>query len=336
MNDSEIADFWLNVVPGWALAEALFFVADRRVADVIGDDPTDISVIAEKTATNPDAMQRLLNTLCSRGIFQRTGKSQFSPTPLSRPLRSDTPDSQRAYIALGHRMIKPSWSMLDHSMETGEPAFDTRFGAPPFDYMKDNESMAQAFAEGMTSTTKRSERALMESDAFGEFDLVVDVGGSFGSLLELLLKTRPTARGIVFDCPEIADQAARRWAERENTNFSLSAAGGNFFDSVIAGGDLYLLKQILHDWPDDACGTILGNIRSAMASGGRIAVIEMILPEDGAPHPGWIYDLLMMTITGGRERSLKQYEALLEGEGFAVERVVTTASPLSVIVARPQ
>jgi hypothetical protein len=334
MRDPDALAFWQNVVADWAFCELLFFAADRKIADIIGDGPTELDVIAEKSGTHRNALRRVLSALTAKGIFRRVGESSFSPTALSKPLRSDAPDSQRAYIALGRIILHEAWSALEGTMETGRPAFQIRFGTPTFDYMKSHPKVGQAFAEGMTSTTRRIEQGLMAAEPFGNFHTVVDVGGSFGSLVRLLLARQPAARGIVFDRPEVAAEAVRRWADSEDAG-RLKAIGGSFFESVPQGGDLYLLKQILHDWQDEECLTILRNVRAAMPPQARIAVVEMVLPDDGSQHPGWMYDILMMTITGGQERTARQYEALLQQAGLQVERLIPTGTPLSVLEAKP-
>jgi hypothetical protein len=226
-----------------------------------------------------------------------------------------------------------AWSALDGTMRSGRSAFELHFGAPTFEYLKQHPQLAAAFAEGMTSTTRRIEQALVAADPFGEFELVIDVGGSFGSLVRLLLARQPKARGMVYDRPEIADEAVRRWAGEDDAG-RLRAVGGDFFNHVPPGADLYLLKQVLHDWPDEQCLTILRNVRAAMPQNGRVAIVEMVLPDDGGPHPGWMYDLLMMTMTGGRERTSSEYGALLSKAGYRIERIIPTTSPLSVVEAK--
>jgi hypothetical protein len=330
MNDHEISAFWQEMTSRWVLSEALFFVASNRIADLIGDGPTDLATIAEKTGTRPEMMRRLLNAIAAHGIFKREGNDRFGPTPLSNPLRSDAPESERAYLALGHIMMHPAWGAFAETMRTGTPAFELQFGAPSFEYMKQHPQMAAAFAEGMTSTTKRVEAALVAAEPFGDFKTVIDVGGSFGSLLRVLLTQRPDAEGIIFDRPEIVAEAARRLAGSPEAR-RLTTIGGSFFESVPAGGDLYLLKQILHDWPDDECLTILGTIRESLSTTARLAVVERVLPDDGGPHPGWMYDMLMMTMTGGKERTAAEYRKLIEGAGLKLQRIIPTGSPLSVI-----
>jgi hypothetical protein len=332
MDQTDIGSFWENVVPSWALSEALFLTAKLRIADAIGDDSTELDIIAEKTRTNRDSLRRLLNALAAHGIFKRDGVDLYGPTPLSNPLRSDTADSQRAYIALGQLLIHDAWTSLESTLQHGRPAFDLQFGSPLFEYLRRHSDLAVAFAEGMTCTTRRIERSLVAASPFGNFEFVIDIGGSYGSLLRMLLAQQPGARGIVFDRPEIADDAARRWAHDPDPG-RLQAVGGNFFDSVPQGGDLYLLKQILHDWPDDKCAIILRNVRKAVRPRGRVAIVEMILPEQCTPHPGWLQDLLMMTMTGGRERTAAEYNQLLADAGFDLGEVFHPSSPLSVIEA---
>ncbi len=333
MTESEIRAFWLDIVPTWALSEILFYTAEKRIADEIGNGPTDLAVIAERTGANPETLRRLLNALAAHGIFERSGIDRYSATPLSNPLRSDVFDSQRAYIALGRLMMHEAWSSFEETMSTGLPAFDLRFGEPAFEYIGKHPALATAFAAAMTSTTRRAERALVAARAFGEFSLVVDVGGSLGSLVRLLLAEHPNSRGIVFDRPEIAEAASRHWAGDADAT-RLQAIGGSFFDTVPGGADLYLLKQILHDWQDPQCIAILRNVRTRMSPGARVAIVEMVLPDDGSAHPGWMYDLLMMTMTGGRERSAVQFAGLLGQSGLRMERLIPTASVLSIIEAK--
>ncbi|WP_313802491.1 methyltransferase [Sphingobium sp.] len=331
--DAEVAEFWRQVVPRWSLGELLFFVAERRIADAIGDGAS-IAEVARATGTHPVSLHRVLRVLAVQGIFTELGDDRYGPSALSAPLLSDHPESQRAYIALGHLVMNPAWQALAGTMETGKPAFDLAFGASSFEYMKDHPAMASAFAEGMSATTRRIEAALIEADPFGAFSKLVDVGGSFGSLARLLLTHQPEATGIVFDRPEIAARAEQNWKD-DPVASRLSAVGGNFFEAVPAGGDLYLIKQILHDWDDEQAIAILRCIRAAVTRESRLAVVEYVLPEEPVPHSGWMYDMLMMTVTGGRERSASAYRRLLEKSGFEVTQVCPTRSPASVINAEP-
>lgn len=332
--DPEARLFWQRVMPNWALGEAIFFAAERKIADAIGDGPTDLDEIARITGSQKDSLRRLLNALAVNGIFERLEVDRYAPTPLSEALRSDAAQSQRAYMSLGRSIIHKSWNALSQTMDSGLTGFEVEFGAPLFDYLREHPDLAEQFADGMTDTTRRAELALTQAALFGQFQTAVDIGGSFGSLLRLLLSKNPSATGIVLDRPEIAEQAIKYWRGAPDAP-RLQAIGGNFFDAVPAGADLYILKQILHDWPDEQCLKILRNVRKAMGHSARLYIIEMVLPDDGTPHPGWMSDLMMMVVTGGRERTRNDYAAMLSETGLRLERVIETDSPLSVIEARP-
>lgn len=332
MEAAAIKQFWQSVIPQWALGEALFTAAHLRLADLIGDGPADIADLAERTGTDARPLARFLNALAAHGVFVRVGDSAYGPSPLSGPLRSDHPETQRPYMALGRIVMHDAWTSIVDTLRTGKSFYHLRFGMDQFEYLRTQPDQAQAFAEGMSVTTRRAEAALMGVDALSGFTMAVDVGGSFGSLLSLLLGINPGATGIVFDRPEIAEAAAARLAKGGGDG-RMRAVGGNFFESVPAGGDLYLLKQILHDWPDEECVAILRSVHAAMRDDGRVCLAEMVLPDDASPHPGWIYDLMMMTSTGGRERDAGQYAALLDRAGFTLRRVIRTEAALSVVEA---
>ena len=185
----------------------------------------------------------------------------------------------------------------------------------------------------MTATTRATEEAVLSHHDFGHFEQVVDIGGSHASLVGRLLERYPQARGVVFDLPDTVEAGRRAWL---NASFAdrLEAVGGDFFKAV-PGGDLYLLKLILHDWQDDRAVAILSTIRKAIHPGGRVAIIETVLPDDSTPHMGWALDIAMMVTTGGRERSLAEHTELLRRAGFAVTGCDPTPSMYSIIEARP-
>jgi hypothetical protein len=196
------------------------------------------------------------------------------------------------------------------------------------DYNRAHPEVAEEFAEAMTSSTRAFDEAILEADPFPPFRQVVDVGGSHGSLLRRLLERDQHARGVVFDLPEVVERVA-------GLDGRLTTVGGDFFHAVPPGGDLYLLKFILHDWDDERAARILRRVREAVAAGGRVAIVEFVLPDEPVSHPAWIMDLNMLAMTGGRERSERRHRALLEQTGWRFERTVPTASAISVILATP-
>jgi hypothetical protein len=276
-------------------------------------------------------LRRLLNALSAAGIFRRTEEGLFGHNELSAVLRKDHPASQRAIVEIvfGDEHYE-AWGLLDRTLMTGKTAFDLRYGTQVFSYFGEHPDRAEAFSEAMTSTTRMLEEAILAAHSFKPFDLAIDIGGSQGSLLRAILARHDRARGVIFDLPEIAE-AVR--PSLEGTR--ITAEAGSFFEDVTAGGDLYLLKFILHDWSDEQCAMILSNVRRSIRPDGRIAIFEMVLPDASVSHPGWFMDLNMMAMTGGRERTLSEYDALLEAAGFRRALVTHTASPMTVIEAVP-
>ena len=219
----------------------------------------------------------------------------------------------------------PAGGAIDRSVRDGSTAFDAMYGMPVFDWYGRHPEEAQQFSRAMASSTMLIEAALMATWTPPPFELAVDVGGSRGTLLAALLQRAPDARGILFDLPDIAESVhAALPSDR------IEAVGGDFFKSV-PEGDLFLLKLILHDWTDAQSEQILRTIRTAIRPGGRVVIIEALLPDAACDDAGFLMDLNMMVMTGGRERSAADFEALLERTGFALESVTPTPTPMAVI-----
>ena len=319
----------MTIGAGLWTSRALWTAARLRLADQIGNVPRAAEEIAEEIGADPEMLRRLLNALAAANIFACNAEGRFAHGALSPYLRSDHPASQRAFIesVFGDEHYM-SWGQLDRSVMTGITGFNAAYGEPVFDWFGKNPDRAALFSEAMTSTTKIMEAGLLASYEFAPFALAIDIGGSRGTLLAGLLEQQPEARGMLFDLPEIV--APMRPA-LEGTR--IEGVAGNFFESVPAGGDLYLMKFILHDWTDAQCALILKNIRAAIKEGGRLAIFENVLPEMVVPHPGYLMDLNMMAMTGGRERKASEFAAMLAEAGFRQTKVSPTGTFLSIIEA---
>jgi hypothetical protein len=326
---SNPVDTIFQLASGLWVSRALWAAARLRLADLVGEQPVALGELAAAARARPDMLGRLMNALTSFGIFARTADDRFEHSDVSRHLRSDHPASQRAIIesVFGHEHYE-AWGAIEHSLCNGETAFEVIYDMPVFAWFGEQPASAKLFSEAMTSSTRMIEKELLAVCDFGSFSLAVDVGGSQGSLLRGLLARHSHARGILFDLPEIVDLV--RPALKGSR---IKGVSGNFFEAVPAGGDLYLLKFILHDWTDEQCGVILRNIRAAIAPGGRIAIAEIVLPEGGQPSPDYLMDLNMMVMTGGRERTASEFDALLRDAGFRMENVTATGAMLSLIEA---
>jgi hypothetical protein len=241
------------------------------------------------------------------------------------------PGSVRGYIIMqGEAWIWDAWGRALHSVRTGEPAFTHLHGMDAFAYLEGHPEAAATFNAGMTGRAASADVAVARTYDFSGVRTIVDVGGGHGLLLSTILEAYPAARGILLDLPSVAAGARERIAAAGLAG-RCDVIAGDFFASVPPGGDCYLLANVIHDWDDDRAVAILRSCQRAMADGGRVLIIEAVLPTGNEPHPGKVGDLQMLVITGGRERTAAEYRALLTAGGFRSGRVVPTASPVSVV-----
>jgi hypothetical protein len=220
-----------------------------------------------------------------------------------------------------------------HTMTTGRPATEHTWGMPPFEYLAKNPAYAQVFNDAMTSFSASIGSAAIEAYDFGGIGTLVDVAGGHGEILSLILKAHPHMRGIVCDLRHVVEGATPRIKEAALSD-RMQAIPCDFFDSVPAGGDAYIMKHILHDWYDDKASAILRNIAKAMGpKKGKVILLESVISPGNTPDLGKFIDIEMMLFPGGKERSEAEFRALFAGAGFTLTRVVPTRSPVCVIEA---
>ena len=311
---------------------ALRALAELGIADRIDDEPVAVPALAEACGADERSLRRVLRFIAAEGLFAMTDDDRLGHTELSRSLRSDHPLSVRNALRL--RNHHETYTRLLDNIRTGEMAHQLRFGKDYWENLSENPDLVEIFSETMTLTTRLTEDAIFAAHQFRPFKLAVDVGGSAGTLVRRLLQAHPDSEGILFDLPEVVAGKEAGWAGAPDAS-RLRAIGGSFFESVPAGADLYLLKQILHDWGDEDCVRILRTIRQAIAAEGRLAIFEILLPDTIVPHAGWAMDVSMMALAGGAERTRSEFEALLGEAGFRLDRVTPTQSTMNVIEAVP-
>jgi hypothetical protein len=225
-----------------------------------------------------------------------------------------------------------AWGDFQYSVETGKPAMDKAFGMPLFDYLGQNPHLAAQFSEAMVGIHGAEPPAVADSYDFSPFRTIVDVGGATGNMLAHILARYPQPTGILFDRPHVVTEATALLRAR-GVDDRVSIQHGNFFENVPAGGDVYLLSHIIHDWNVDQCLTILRNCRNAMKPGAKLLIIEFVLPEGNTPHFGKLADMVMLTIPGGEERTAAEYDTLLAAAKLRMTRVVPTGSDVSIVEA---
>jgi SAM-dependent methyltransferase len=322
-----------GLIGGMRVTQMIYVAAKLGIADHLQDGPKSSAQLAELVEADPRALYRLLRSLASLGIFAEGGEKVFGLTALAAPLRTGGP--MRAWaIMLGEGWHWDAWGDLLHSVRTGETAFAHVFGVGMFEYLAAHPESGQIFNDAMTSGTKEIVEAFLSAYDFSNFKNVVDVGGGHGILVAGLLKTHPHLRAVIFDRPEVVE-GARSLLEAEGVVERGRLVGGDFFEAVPEGGDVYVLKHIIHDWDDDRAGAILRNCRRSMRPQGRVLLLEYVLPAGSEPHPGQIADITMMVMVGGRERTEDEFRELFEQAGLRLTRIIPTESPISVLEGVP-
>jgi hypothetical protein len=326
----------LHMLAGCWVAQALYVCAKLGVADLLQEEPTPCATLAEATQTHPDALYRVLRALASVGVFSEEGDRRFRSTPAAAYLRTDVPGSLRAFaIMLGEAEHWRAWEGVLHSVRTGQSAFEHVFGAPHFAYFEEHPAAARIFDAAMTSRSAQENEAIVATFDFSGARTVVEIGGGQGTLLEAILRSHPVAQGVLFDLPHVvASSRARMWGAGLATRCEF--VEGDFFAGVPTGGDLYVIKKVIHDWDDERALRILTNCRKVMTTSSRLLLIEPVVPQGNAASFSKLLDLLMLVWTsGGRERTKAEHENLLTASGFRLQRVTSTPSGVDLLEAVP-
>jgi hypothetical protein len=274
-----------------------------------------------------------MRTLASLGVLTEGEAQRFALTTLGEALKTNAPGAARASVlTLGSPWFIGAFEKIMHSLETGGTGFEAAMGMPVFHYLAQHPDEASLFSETMVGVHGAEPSAVAEAYDFSAFKTVVDVGGATGNLLAAVLARHAAPRGVLFDMPHVVSDAPALLRDR-GVESRVTIEPGDFFTTVPAGGDAYLLSHVIHDWSEDQCLTILGHCRKAMKPDSRLLVVEMVLPAGDTPHPGKLLDMVMLVVPGGQERTAAEYTALLGKAGFRVTRVVPTDSAVSVVEA---
>jgi hypothetical protein len=319
---------------GAILQHAVSIVAELGVADLIERGAgRPVSELAQDVGCHERSLYRCLRFLASRGIFEEQSERNFALTPLAEALRTDSEDSFRAGARLwGH--LLPAVGELEHSLRTGRSGYGKAYGKEIFDYLGDHPELAPVFDAGMTAIHGTETPAMIEAYDFSGISTLADVGGGNGSLLTAVLGKYPSMRGLLYDLGHVAGRARDNIAS-VGLSDRCEVREGNFFESFPADVDAYLMRHIIHDWTDEQCGQILNNCRAVIPEGGRLLVVEPVVPAGNDPSPAKDLDMAMLLFPGGMERTEEEYRGLLAASGFELASVTATSSPVSVIEGRP-
>jgi len=309
---------WRYIWPGILAAQAIHAAAKLRIADLLASGPKTAAELAAESGAHPAALDCLLGALATLDMFARTPDGRYTNTPLTELLRSDHPQSQRdSVLFLPATFLWRPLGELTESVRTGEPAFERIFGQRFFEYLSVHPDDASVFNSAMTQGIAWTSPALLAAYDFSRFERLVDVGGGEGALLRDILTATPGLHGVLFDLPSAVASASG--ILKGEIAARCEIVGGDFFDSVPVGADAYLMKGVIHDWPDADATKILRNTRRAMRADGTLLLIESLV-DAGGGHVG-LFELLMLVI-GGRERTEPDFRSLLEDAGFSISRMI--------------
>ena len=309
-------------------ATCLHAVAELGVADHITDAPVDASALAAHCGVNADALERVLRLLSDHGIFERA-EGGFRHNPASELLRTDHPMSMRGFPRMmGLPVFQTVINRLIHAVRTGSPSMETVEPDGLWAYLQSRPDEYQVFGQAMTAKALADIGAVLGAFDFAPYKTIADIGGGRGHLLRAILDAAPTAQGVLFDLPEVITAV-------DFEHQRLTTHAGDFFADELPPADAYILMEVLHDWPDDQCVAILEQIRRAARPAATVLVIENVIAEDRADPRGRTLDIVMLAVTGGRERTATELGVLFTRAGLKSSRVTQTAGPLRIVQATP-
>lgn len=323
---------------GHLVSRALCSIAALRIPDLIGDGARSAAELAEETATNPASLRQTLRALATFGVFAEHPDGTFGLTPLGASLRSGTPASAWPTAMLVGNEIGQAWNQYDVTLRTGNTAFSEAFGTDFFSYVDLKPETRAIFDLSQATGLALDLDRIVAGLDFSGYRTIVDVGAGDGALLEHLLRSYPAARGVVLELPRVAAKARLRM-EAAGLTGRCEIRAGNFFGRIPGGGDLYLLRQILHDWDDEHCLRLLRTCRAAMPPGATLLIIELFAEEhalagaDGEMTA--IMDLYMLSIFDGKERTRGEFTQLLEAAGYTIAGITPLGERLGAITAIP-
>jgi len=323
-------DVVMGMVAGAWRTQALAAAVRFDLAERLAAGPRTAADLAKDCGAIPDRLERLLRALASEGVFHRRDDGRYENSPTSSVLRSSARNGVSAVVRMTAEEHYTGWSRFADCLVQPHTAFELYFGEPVFNWYGRHPALAANFNQAMRDYSAPQIPAIVAAYDTSDRRRIFDVGGGHGGLLLGLLSRAPLARGAVFDL-EQGLAAARAAGLDHDARVDLIA--GNFFESVPAGGDLYALKFILHDWDDDRCVTILRHIRAGLAPRGKVLVCEQLVGPHNEPDPAKWMDLHMMAMPGGRERTKDEYAALFARAGLRVTRTIPTACPMSLLEA---
>jgi hypothetical protein len=321
-----------RMLNGFQLAQAIHVAAVLGVADHMASTPRSTDDLAAAVGAHPGALYRLLRALAAYGVFHEAPLRHFELTPLGESLRADAKHPIGPYAVFAAQAPQwAAWGALLHSVKTGENAFRAVHGVDVWHYRAEHPEQNAIFNAAMTGSSRRVDQAVVEAGPLDGTPTLVDVGGGEGALLSALLRACPGARGVLFDRPHVL-AAAARLLEEAGVGARCDVVGGDMFDGIPIGADVYLMKYVVHDWQDADALRVLASCRRAMGSTAVLWIIDRLVGAPNEDAAVKLADLHMLVGPGGVERTLEEMSALIAAAGLRLVEVRATRSPVNVLV----
>lgn len=316
-----------QLVGGYCVPRGLHVVAHLGIADHLDDTARTATELAAAVGVHPEALGRLLRLLSAHGVFTAEGDA-FRHSPVSRLLRSDHPQSMRAFAQLfGLRVFWQIFERFDFSLKTNQPATGEVVPEGLWAYFAEHPEESKIFNAAMASKAIGHVAGVLAAYDFSGFRKIGDIGGGRGHLLKGILDATPRAEGVLFDLPNVVADATEIVSDR------LKVQAGDFFKDALPTCDAYILMEIIHDWADEEALAILQSVRRSAPPQARLLLMEQPISPEPGPHWSKMLDLYMLTLLGGRQRSRQEYENMLKQAGFRLEREIPTFADIVILEA---
>jgi len=327
-----------EMLVGYQITQILYATVRLGLPELMDDQPATADHLAERTGVQPATLALILDVLTHYGIARKADSSRFALTEIGETLLPNRPASVRYTVLATGKERYRSWGRFLETALTGRAAFEYMEGAPLHDFYAAHPAAAAHFNQAMDALTAHTLGAVLDSYDFAQHDVIVEVGSGLGTFMKAVLTRYPQLKGIAIDLPHVAAEARRSLPV--DIQARLNYVGGDARITVPTGGDLYVIKTVLCDFPDDDALAILRACRTAIQPDGTLLIYDKVRQETSGGVSGRISmsALNLLVMTGGRERTPMELAEILSGAGFDLVEIKPTGGlegEIHRVIARP-
>lgn len=316
-------------IEGYQYGALIYTAAKLGIADLVNSGTEDVASLAEKLNVAHSPLSRVMRALEAIGFCHAQADGRLVLDDLGS-LLLDGPHTRKHKAILAVEQYWPVWSNLLYSVTTGDTAFEQAHGMNPWAYRKEHPEAGKCFnlwLSGETGRTAADITAVLDLD---NIPTIADIAGGSGALISSILKANPKIYGILFEQEHVAEEA-RVLLAQATIDGRYTIVSGDIFNRIPVTADAYILKSVLHDWEDEKCCIILRNCRAAMPPGSTLYIIERLLPQESNDSATSLLDIHMLLVTGGVERTLDAYTALMDSAGLSLQQCTKTDSGFAIM-----